>query len=473
MAEEHLKISSSDLQLTLRSFLRPSGDNFIPQRSEETCEWIWSHPAFTPWITKPPSPSTDPHSRIFCLYGPKGCGKSVLVKSIAEQLRSRGKLVSHFPFWAGSETQRRFLDFLRSLLWQLLSPLSAQQVRVITSPLIADPSTNEANILTAINLALAASTTDFYCLVDGIDESLDGWNSRGQGCLKTIPSLVSNHPRFHLLVAGREPSFRTLLADSKLKIEVTEDCTRNDINKFIATELDHVLTIQTPEVCQLVLKSLQENSQVMFLWTTLILNQLRRCYTIEEIRNTLEQVPHDLDREYHRLFRQLMTRTRGTQAKPSPSMNRARILLTSILASPEPLTADELRYAYAAHVHNGNKLNDGLIPVDGIIDACGDFVRITDGRYHLIHASLIDFLLRSSDEWNLEDADIQYFRVERAAAHKHMVSVCVDYLELLDLGYPLTDGGATSLPTKYPFFAYTTELLPYFFVRTLNHGDRT
>jgi hypothetical protein len=147
----------------------------------------------------------------------------------------------------------------------------------------------------------------------------------------------------------------------------------------------------------------------MFLWTTLILKQLRRCYTTEEITKSLEQVPHDLDREYHRLFQQLMARTSGTRTKPSASMDRARILLKSIIASPEPLTADELRYAYATHVGTVTKIEDSLIPVDGIIDACGDFLRLTDGRYHLIHASLINFLTRSAQEWHAEDSDIEYF----------------------------------------------------------------
>jgi tetratricopeptide (TPR) repeat protein len=342
---------------------------------------------------------------------------------------------------------------------------------MVTSQVTADSSINERNVLVAVEQALALNTADFYCLVDGVDESLDDWNIRGQGCLETMLGLVNRHPRLYLLVAGREPSIRTLLKESTLNLEVTEDCTRSDINRFIAARLDDVPTIPSPETKQMVQTSLQEQSKVMFLWTTLILNQLTRCYTVEELSITLKQVPHDLDREYHRLFLQLMARTSGTRTRPSASMNRARILLMSILASPEPLTVEELRYSYAAHVHTGPRIEDSLIPVDGIIDACGDFLRITDGRYHLIHASLIDFLTRSSDEWRGEDCDIEYFRIDRSVAHKHMAAVCVGYLERLDLGYPLTDGGAPTLPLKYPFFSYATALLPYFLARVILHGD--
>jgi hypothetical protein len=52
-----------------------------------------------------------------------------------------------------------------------------------------------------------------------------------------------------------------------------------------------------------------------------------------------------------------------------------------------------------------------------------------------------------------------------------MASVCVKYLELINLGYPLTDGGAPTLPSKCPFFSYVTALLPYFLARVFLYGD--
>jgi hypothetical protein len=76
--------------------------------------------------------------------------------------------------------------------------------------LISDSSINERNVLAAIKQALAANMTDLYCLVDGVDESVDDWNVRGQGCLGIILDLVKSHPGIYLLVAGRKPSIRTL-----------------------------------------------------------------------------------------------------------------------------------------------------------------------------------------------------------------------------------------------------------------------
>ncbi|KAJ4200262.1 hypothetical protein NW767_007783 [Fusarium falciforme] len=172
---------------------------------------------------------------------------------------------------------------------------------------------------------------------------------------------------------------RTLLRESPPTIQVTESLVQHDMRRFISVELQDALTIQNAEIVELVRTTLEAKSQIMFLWATLVFKELRRCYSIREIKKTLSQVPHDLDREYHRLFQRLMGRTGGTLAKPSISMKRARGILSTILACPEPLTAEELCYAYASQENTSGNIEDDLIAVEGITDSCGDFLRVTEG----------------------------------------------------------------------------------------------
>ncbi|KAJ5518272.1 Tetratricopeptide-like helical [Penicillium expansum] len=304
VSEKLLDISSDELRLKLYALLRPSGDSFIPKRLENTCECIWSHDTFSKWLDDQASAPRDDMSRILCLYGVKGCGKSVLVKSIAEDLRDRGKIASHFSFWSGSETQRKLLDFLRTLLWQLLSCLPESETRQLARSLSNEASINESNVFKAIQGVLGLVKSDLYCIIDGIDESTDDWNSHRDGSLRTVLDILKSHPRLYLLMSGREASMRTLLKGSSPNLELIENLTRGGINKLIAAELDSALTIQTLEIKVMAQKSLGEKSQVMFLWTTLISKELRRCFSVEEIRSTLNQLPRDLDRQYHRLLLQ-------------------------------------------------------------------------------------------------------------------------------------------------------------------------
>ncbi|KAL2692525.1 hypothetical protein Neosp_002935 [[Neocosmospora] mangrovei] len=396
--------------------------------------------------------------------------KQAEVKSIAERLKDQGEIALHFSFWAGSETQRKLLDLLRTILWQLLSHLPDVKFQQLSTPLVTEPSLNERNVLDVIHKALRLVQSDIYCIIDGIDESTDDWASRGDKCLQAVFALVEQHPKIHLLISGREPTMRTLLRESPPNIEVTESLIQQDMRRFIAVELQNALTIQNAEIEELVRTTLEAKSQIMFLWATLVFKELRRCYSIREIKKTLSQVPRDLDREYHRLFQHLMDRTGGTLTKPSISMKRARGILSTILACPEPLTAGELCYAYAAQENTSEAIEDDLIAVEGIADSCGDFLRVTEGRYHLVHTSTADFLTRPTDEWRDEDSDIEYFRVDPGDAQQSMCSACLRYMEILDWGYPLTDNGARDLPSKYPFFLYSTKFLPYHFTKALKLG---
>lgn len=393
-----------------------------------------------------------------------------MVKSIAERLKDRGEIALHFSFWAGSETQRKLLDLLRTILWQLLNHLPDVKVQQLSTPLVTEPCLNERNVLSVIHKALRLVKSDIYCIIDGIDESTDDWTSRGDKCLQAVFALVEQHVKVHLLISGRETTMRTLLKESPPTIEVTDSLVQQDMRRFISSELQDVLTIQNAEIEDLVRTTLEAKSQIMFLWATLVFKELRRCYSVREIKKTLSQVPRDLDREYYRLFRQLTDRTGGTLTKPSVSMKRARGILSTILACPEPLTAEELCYAYAAQENTSGTIEDDLIAVEGIIDSCGDFLRVTEGRYHLVHTSAADFLARPTEDWRDEDSDIEYFRVDPGDAQQSMCIACLGYMETLDWGYPLTDNGARNLPSKYPFFLYSTKFLPYHFAKALDFG---
>ncbi|KAF4444534.1 Tetratricopeptide-like helical [Fusarium austroafricanum] len=467
-----LDSSFSARRLGLRDLLRPSGDSFIPNKTPKTCDWVWSHPMFLDWVHHSSVAPDANLNRILCVYGTKGCGKSVLVKSIAEEFRGRGEVILHFSFWAGSEAQRKLYDLLRTVTWQILTQITDSDLEKLSKPLIQSPSITQHDLIQALGSCLSLISQKVYLAIDGIDESVDDWNSHTDGPLSTILDLVTTHENLHVLMAGREPSMRTILKKTCPRLEITNHLIRDDMHKLIASELNGSLSSHPPPIRDMIKDSLEAKSEVMFLWVKLVLNELRRCFCLEEIRQTLTQVPHDLDREYHRLFSQLMIRTSGTNSRPSVSMRRAKYLLSALLACPEPMTARDLCYAYASQVNSSGPIENDLITVDGITDACGDFLSVTQGCYHLVHASVYDFLTRSQEEWEHEDLAISYFRVDIAESHESMSSACFKYLGPLDLGYPLTDNGASSLPSRYPFFVYVAKFVPFHIIQAIAGSGR-
>ncbi|KAF5544001.1 tetratricopeptide-like helical [Fusarium napiforme] len=456
----------------LRADLHPCSASFIPEKIPGTCDWIWPHTTFSDWTRGPSNwPESNLH-RVLCIYGIKGCGKSVLARSIAQQLRERGQIALHFSFWSSNENQRQLEHLLRTVVWQVSRHITESDFEKLSKLLTRTDGIDKRSLVEAFRIALSSISQKVYCIIDGIDESTEDWNSDTDGCLSTVLDLVKNHTNLHVLLAGREASIRMLLKKAVPRLEITEHLVRNDIEKLISLEIQDSLGNYSPVLIANAQKDLQAKTQVMFLWVTLVLRELRRCSSIEDVRQTLDQVPHDLDREYHRLFLQLMDRTKGTRDKPSLSMKRAKYVLSSILACPEPMTGEDLCYAYATQANVNGTIEDDLITVDGISDACGDFLRVTEGRYHIIHASTSDFLIRPQSEWELEDTDISYFRVDLTEAQESMSLACFKYIRSIDLGYPLTDGGASSLPLRYTFFSYVSRYLPFHLAEALQENER-
>ncbi|KAI0449625.1 hypothetical protein F5B21DRAFT_509003 [Xylaria acuta] len=454
IVEESLTISRSNLRLKLNDVLLPCGYNFIPQNLQGTCAWIWSHPIFCEWQKDhtPSSPVGHEH-RIMCIYGPKGCGKSVLAASIVQKLKSQANFAVGFSFWAGSHNQQKLLAFLRTFLWHMIQHIPDDNLAQLSAPLLESLPLTEKTLEDVILIAVKAIKSRVYCIIDGIDESVDDWARPDAGGLRLVLDLAKTHANLRIVLLGRDASMRSATSLTPLRIEVTEELIRPDINQLILHHLDSSLKIQDAATRQLVQETLQESSKAMFLWVTLVFGELNRCQLPSEIVRALHQVPRDLDREYHRLFLCLQDRLRGTRNTPSLSMERAKCLLSWIVAAPEPLTYEELRCAFAISQCPDKGYEHYLLSEDSIMDSCGDFIRVSDGRYHMIHASIVEFLTRPIELWQYEDETIDYFRIDVLQSQSLMCLECINYFQRTDLGYPLADASVAMSHLNLPIFS--------------------
>ncbi|KAI1308573.1 hypothetical protein F5Y03DRAFT_92059 [Xylaria venustula] len=471
--EENLTISRKSLRLKLKEVLLPCAYSFIPQNLQGTCDWIGAHPSFCKWQTDPANSSpADYRQRIMCIYGPKGCGKSVLAASIVERLKSPGSIAVGFSFWAGSDDQRKLLAFMRTFLWHLIQKIPDEDLTQISALLLENLPLNERTLEDAVLAVLKTIKSPIFCVIDGIDESVDDWTRPNSGGLRLIVELLEKNVNLRILLLGRVASMQSAASLTALKIEITEDLIRPDINHFIVHHLDSSLKIQDAATRQLVQETLQQNSDVMFLWVTLIFGELSRCQLPSEIARTLRQVPMDLDREYHRLLACLQDRLGGSRNKPSVSMKRAKCLLSWIIAAPEPLTYEELRCAFAISQCPNKEYDQHMLSKAGIMDSCGDFIRVSDGRYHITHASIIEFLARPIGLWQLEDEAIDYFCIDVPQSQIQMFLECTTYFERIDLGYPLVDTTAAMSLVSLPIFSCALKFARIYLMSTYESEHR-
>jgi hypothetical protein len=333
----------------------------------------------------------------------------------------------------------------------MIQKIPDNDLSYISVPLMDSLPVSEANLKPIIRKALLLIKCDIYCIIDGIDESIDDWTKPDNGGLKLVHGLANSHSNIRLLLVGREAAMRSVASLVPLNLRIAESLVRSDIDQLILHQMDHDLKVQTASARKLIQESLQRNSKDMFLWVTLIFRELSRCQLSSEIIRTLEQIPQDLDREYSRLFIRFQENNGDNRSAPSIPMQRARCLLSLIIAAPEPLTIDELQQAFAITQHPNKGYEEYTISHDGIMDTCGDFIRVSDGRYHMTHASLVDFLTRPIDIWQHQDEAIRYFHIDIPQAHTNMSIACLNYFRFSDLGYPLVDGSLTTIHTRLPF----------------------
>ncbi|KAK6062949.1 hypothetical protein SCUP515_12873 [Seiridium cupressi] len=380
------------------------------------------------------------------------------------------KLSVLFSFWAENGSQRKLIDLLRTVRWYLLQEVQDPVFHEISTSIVKGLPLETGSSTAAISVALKAIDSEVYCIIDRVDESIDDWTRPDEGCLKVVLELIQNHPKLHVLLLGREPSLLGALKAAPRSLEVTEGMVRGDIDKLITSELDKCLNTQSEAIRQEAYETLKAKSNSMFLWVVLVFRQLNRCFSDSEVKHELKNTARDLDREYHRLFQRLLERTSGTSSRPSTSMRRSKRLLSIMISAAEPMTASKLCHTYAVQTNPTQSYTDDLPTKEGIVDACGDFVRVTNDRYHITHATVTNFLTRSLSEWLLEDQDIIFLRIDGLESQREMCFSCLDYLSLLDLGYPLAEGSYTTLPSRFPLFSYPLNFIPFHVLQVSAHG---
>ncbi|KAI0105673.1 hypothetical protein GGR51DRAFT_181408 [Nemania sp. FL0031] len=450
----------------LRTLLNPSSHDFIRTKLNGTLDWVSSNTEFHQWLTAscPPSSTATPlSSRLLLIHGSKGSGKSVLAASTAARVRSSSRPCAFFSYFHGIERQRKSETMLSTLLWQMLNfdGLSGETLSRVYDITLSSDSISLRPILQAIEIVASTLKAPFHIIVDGIDESDDDWGDT-EGPLQIFEGWMNQFPNLNILLVGRQSVLRHVMAKYPGRsIELTEDVTRADISVFIDYKIKEApgLNAMPEQLRSHVQDTLREKSTGMFLWVELVFKELRHCHSPNSVTDCLQDLPQDLEAEYARLFTRLAHRLHSQVDKPTPPVRAARTLLALVMSALEPLTVDDLRYAYAASCGKGQMWEDELITEDAVFDLIGDFITYTGSstqHIHFCHSSLEELLLLPPDNWTGKLKDVEFFRLENQECHQLMTCACIEYVTNFDFGYPLADNSYQKLVDK-AFLFYATK----------------
>lgn len=177
------------------------------------------------------------------------------------------------------------------------------------------------------------------------------------------------------------------------------------------------------------------------------------------MKERLQNVPQGLEDAYRLIF------SRIRQRLDDRELQRTQVILALVITARRPFRIEELMYALALWMRANSKTPgiplEEFLPFDferTILHACGDMVSISNWLVYLNHSSIRDFLCRDECQWTEpDDQQLSSFRVDLAEPNGLFATICLVYLDLEDLGYPLKEPETLmDLRKAYPFVEYSS-----------------
>jgi hypothetical protein len=376
------------------------------QRTAGTCTWVEQVPIYKEWKTKSDAaalwingiPGKGTNAGVFCVLtnARPGSGKTVLATYLLEKLLPESIVL--FFFCNGNDQDKRTPEsVVYTLLGQILDHPALSALQGVASNVLlplyqlgAEKRSLSLDMLCkslkdAISLLPATAI-----LLDGVDELVqDGQNRRL--LLETLLNLGTSRsqPLRILFLSRTEDELEQVFAKVP-SIPITSSDIQNDVQTFLASELDNIPRLNRPGLREQIMAKLSEGAGGMFLWVALMLETLKRASNRNEVNQFLANLPVGLNAVYSQILVHF-----GKALHPGERRLR-NALLTWTATALRPLTVGEMNEALA--VHPGlPALDEGQLmfePREDILRTCAPLLHISGGRIQLVHFSVKEFLCR-------------------------------------------------------------------------------
>lgn len=228
-----------------------------------------------------------------------------------------------------------------------------------------------------------------------------------------------------LLLTSRRQKRLVRYLEHVKTLEIAPEDVHQDIEFFVSFEVARNSHLSHPLVRNIVMESLLDQHNGMFLWVTLMLKELKACISLEEVQMTLMHMPSGLEGLYSKIVNRLERSLTRQAAEVTKN------ILTWVLGSARVLVMDELREVlscqYEAQGHT--LLSDGDFPyTDKDIESmCGSLISIRHGQIQTVHQSTKNHLVGLAEVRRLgQDLSMLPTSVDTSL---RLASVCLTYQE--------------------------------------------
>ena len=380
-------------------------------RNKGHVTWIIEHAEYNTW-------KATSTSGILCLLGNLGAGKTVLLASVVADLVLQPYVTVGYFFCRFDDTKSlQATTIVASIARQLLLDHEFNVPQVSSDQ--QDP--EEATDLLATLLPRKLSQRYVIC-IDGLDECEESQRSQVLVCLRKLVEI----PGLNLKVVYtvRPDSQQTIVPilgqhDSiSMSSVATEDEITGYVQDSLEKSLEHgVLRVQDPTLILRIKEELVENADGMYLWVYFQLRSICQQTSDEDIIQTLEDLPKDMDETYARILRRL-----------DKDSAKGRRILATVAAAERPMTTEELREALAVEPGNTTfKASSLSNNISATLARCAGSLLAVDEEdltVRFVHQSVRQFL---TDRIAI-DSELTHYRIDVEQANLLLGEVCVTYL---------------------------------------------
>ncbi|CZR67837.1 uncharacterized protein PAC_17736 [Phialocephala subalpina] len=426
--------------------------NKNPERSPGTCEWLLQHPEYQKWLKQASTP---------CLWltADPGCGKSVLSRHLVDDFTeiTAGNATICYFFFKASEENENPNNALCALLYQLFE----QNEHLLNKYGIPEyqKGGSLANLFEPLWNLLVKACRDpdagqIICILDALDECAA---SHKRILVTKFAEFCACNPtsvNFRILMTSRienalQASFNLGSKSKATFVRLTGEGEKEvaaitkEINLVINEEIERFKEAREQseiydDAHNILRQEIDKVDNRTYLWVSLVFPELHENAYCE--KSELLQIIKTLPRTVEKAYEGILSR--------STNVERARKLLSIVLAAIRPLTLTELKIAFSMDRNGNYSVLDKISEVrrskpkialvgpierafrESIRQYCGLFIRITESKVYLIHQTAQEFLLESQIINNNNDLAGWKHSFKNADTNLTLARSCIWYLKL-------------------------------------------
>lgn len=401
--------------------------------AETPVVWILDVPQFQSWLE-------SPESNFLLLSGPTGFGKSVLAASLIDELETSTDACVAFFFCKDLDKMYKPCDIIRALAYQLAT--HSEDVRKeLKQVWKSDKKTVKfhrplQNIFQALLekplRSFAQSQRLVYFVLDGFNEC----PSSEMGDISKLIRLLRHLDTVKIVVTC-QPVYELRQAFTGAYEISLEGCHNwSAVESYVTTKLAEYGELR--DRCRAldvdIYEHVEQNYNGMFLWVTLILEELDRTATDQELMEVLSTGSGDINAIYTRKMERIEALDAGNKLW-------IQQLFNWLVLSRRQLTLEELEegISISRQIVIGQTEMARPINFKELLTHCGAFLQIQSyykirdnpKAVTLVHDSLKLFLLQRGNVSNI-------FSVDQYSVNDLLASACLQSLSCLSMGQSIS-----------------------------------